>query len=280
MCWKIRTVRAAVLCHALHWDHSPSLRIITHLFLMWRPCYSLTGMMSFSLANWVNRWQSDFHICCCIDWLTDWAHWLNCKTSPSDHLRDRGLADLAQCLNSVERGVCEPDCCSCFLLFLRSRWRGNILMSGGERLKEEAWCNRRKTRGERCEKGEKARGRKSIMWTKHTIHLGHLPVVCVCVCKGLYKGAEQPTPMYKYPRCCWWSREKGQSDSAHPYHSSSFSLSLPSIHPLFFFFFFFSSSSSSTSIIFHVVTVCLLHGKNTEDLAWQANYDLRLAWDK
>lgn len=132
--------------------------------------------------------------------------------------------------------------------------------------------------GERNEKGEKARGRKSIMWTKHTIHLGHLPVVCVCVCKGLYKGAEQPTPMYKYPRCCWWSREKGQSDSAHPYHSSSFSLSLPSIHPLFFLIFF--SSSSSISIIFHVVTVCLLHGKNTEDLAWQVNYDLRLAWDK
>lgn len=68
--------------------------------------------------------------------------------------------------------------------------------------------------------------------------------------------------MYKYPRWCWWSSEKGQSESAHPYHSSSFSLSLslPSIHPLF------SSSSSSTSIIFHVVTMRLFMGEKHRGL--------------
>lgn len=35
-------------------------------------------------------------------------------------LRDRGLADLAQCLNSVERDLCKPDCCSCVCFFLSS----------------------------------------------------------------------------------------------------------------------------------------------------------------
>lgn len=156
----------ALLCCA-----TLSTEIIAHLFL--------TGMMSFSLANWENRWQSDFHICCCIDWLTDWL------PGPADltakHLRDRGLADLARCLNSVERGVCEPDCCSCFLLFLRSRWRGNILMSGGERLKEEAWCNRRKTR-RRAKWERRESKRKKVNNVNKTHHSPWAPSRCVCMC--------------------------------------------------------------------------------------------------
>lgn len=38
-----------------------------------------------------------------IDWPTDEVHWLDYKASLSDRLPDHGLADLAECLNSVER---------------------------------------------------------------------------------------------------------------------------------------------------------------------------------
>lgn len=66
-------------------------------------------------------------------------------------LRDRGLADLAQCLNSMERDLCKPDSCSCVCLslFLPSQSRGNILMSVGERLKEEADATGRRREGKK-----------------------------------------------------------------------------------------------------------------------------------
>lgn len=191
-------------------------------------------------------------------------------------------------------GVRKPDCsCFCLLLFLQSRSGGNVLMSVGERLKEEADATggrREEEHGKRTEE-EKTSGRKSIMWAKHGVHLGQLPVCvrcmraheCVCACerKGLYKGAEQPTPMYKYPRCCWWSREKGQSESAHPYHSSSFSLSLPSYQSLLHL-------SSPLLLLLHRLCIHHLscccrvsfHGQSTEDFTWQAISDLRLAWDE
>lgn len=96
----------------------------------------------------------------------------------------------------------------------------------------------------------------------------HPPPHCVYTCahKGLYKGVEQPTPMYKYPWCCWWRREKGQSESA--YHSSSFSLSFPSVH--LFFSFFLLQLYMCNCFCYHVS----FHRENTEDFTWQANYDL------
>lgn len=61
------------------------------------------------------------------------------------------------------------------------------MISVGERLKADA--TRRK------------KGRKK---TKHSDHGRPLPVsVYTCAHKGLYKGATQPTPKYKYPRCYW-----------------------------------------------------------------------------
>lgn len=80
------------------------------------------------MTIWFSLWLS------IIKWL---LAWLEYKKLPPDILPDYSPADLAQCLNSVERGLGEPDYCSCFLLFLLSQWRGNVLMSGVEDSKKK-----------------------------------------------------------------------------------------------------------------------------------------------
>lgn len=71
--------------------------------------------------------------------IIEWLFWLEYKMLPPDILLDYSLADLAQCLNSVERGLGKPDYCSCFcfVLFLLSQRRGNVLMSGVEDSKKK-----------------------------------------------------------------------------------------------------------------------------------------------
>lgn len=130
-----------------------------------------------------------------IDWPTDEVHWLDYKTSPSDRLPDHGLADLAQCLNSVEREVwasqtTAPVSVSCSSYGLREEEASWWV---GWKTQRRSWCNRRKKKESKAIKERKQEERKSIIWTKHAIHLGHLPLcacarVYVCVCKGLYKG--------------------------------------------------------------------------------------------
>lgn len=202
---------------------------------------------------------------------TDGVQWLDYKWSPSDLISDHVLADLAQCLNCVERGLGEPDysSCFCFLLFLRVSVKRKHPGEWGERLKEEADAT-----GGRWEEGdreEKAGRRKSIIWTKHFIHLGQLPL-CVCVCvrvfKGLYKGSEQPTPMYKYSWCRWWSREKGQGVIQHTHITPPLSFS-----PFHQSILSSSSPPPPLHLQFVMLLQCVSMGK-TQNFTWQANCDL------
>lgn len=194
--------------------------------------------------------------------LTGWIHWLKKKTCLHQIFF---LTTAQQTWHSVKRS--RRDRRSFLFLALPT--------VSVRRKRPDEWGGKLKDEEQgQDDKEEKTGGRKSIMWTKHAIHLGHLPLcACVCVCKGLYKGAEQPTPMYKYPQCCWWSREKGQSESAHPYHSSSSSL-FPSINPSSLFFFL------SILLLLQLYIYrfsCFFHEKTTKDFTWQANGDLQLA---
>ncbi len=87
---KITTVHNTVP-HSALWIVA-LLCTLLHENLMWKPGYSLTDTRKCLLANWGNIWQFTWHWL--PYWLTDWVHWLDYKTSPSDLPRDRGLADL------------------------------------------------------------------------------------------------------------------------------------------------------------------------------------------
>lgn len=61
--------------------------------------------------------------------------------------------DLAQCLNSMERGLGKPDYC-CFCFFLLSEWNGNILMNGLEDSKKKQQEDHRKKRSRKIKTGK------------------------------------------------------------------------------------------------------------------------------
>lgn len=176
------------------------------------------------------------------------AHWLShsltvCdyRTSPSAHLRDRGLADLAQRLNSVERGQLWAR-----LLFPILFLALPTVSVGRKHPDECGW------------KTQRRRLRK----VPHTPHL----IVCTHVHARAYiRGLNSLRQCINTHDA---AGEEGRKVRVSQHITPPLSPSLPSVH--LFFSLFLLQLYMCNCFCYHVS----FRRENTEDFTWQANYDL------